>query len=408
VGVQDDALRGVVPAIMRNDMPSRRFLTNGNSKKPPFLNQILSVETTLIVSGRTRTADITCEPPKCGRSEGTPMCYAKPGPRCSNHATKALTKARAAYKSDPTEENRANLDTAVSDYEITPAGIKEIRDEAMEKLTHGDIEGGVALTKTADANQEKRELLKDLAKRQTPFSSFVNKVLDGIRQKIAKSGLKAKLDRYVATGGTKAEKLSQLASSDDQQTRCFVASNPNTPADALRALAQDKDRDIRVFTATNSNTPHDVLIALAHDEHDFVISAAAGNANTPRPTLVELSNHESDYVQQGLASNASTPKEILEGYAHSGDAQTRACLAANPSVSFKTKEQLTQDKDAGVRIVLATSKNTPTDVLRALTFDKDNEVRAFMAAQSHTPPEILDLLKRDKDRHVRQLAAMDR
>lgn len=55
------------------------------------------------------------------------MCYAKPGPRCSNHARKSLEHAKKVYEEDKTSENLNNYQQALNDYYSTPAGLGELR-----------------------------------------------------------------------------------------------------------------------------------------------------------------------------------------------------------------------------------------------------------------------------------------
>lgn len=55
------------------------------------------------------------------------MCYPKPGPRCSSHATKALQKATAKYTKEGTYDSYAAMRDAQKDYEMTPAGQDSLR-----------------------------------------------------------------------------------------------------------------------------------------------------------------------------------------------------------------------------------------------------------------------------------------
>lgn len=53
------------------------------------------------------------------------MCYAKPGPMCSNHARKVLNRAIA-------EKDAARIKSAQDDFDRTPAGIKGLRKRGKE------------------------------------------------------------------------------------------------------------------------------------------------------------------------------------------------------------------------------------------------------------------------------------
>ena len=82
------------------------------------------------------------------------MCYAKPGPRCSNHATAALTQAKKDYAKNPSEEHRQALETAQHNYNTTPKGVKGLRDVARAE---SDLETAVELSRQADKYEAERE-----------------------------------------------------------------------------------------------------------------------------------------------------------------------------------------------------------------------------------------------------------
>ena len=66
------------------------------------------------------------------------MCYPKPGPRCSTHALSKLHTAKARFnKVDPTdldklEDAKQKLAVAQEEYLTSPAGIKKLREKAVE------------------------------------------------------------------------------------------------------------------------------------------------------------------------------------------------------------------------------------------------------------------------------------
>jgi hypothetical protein len=87
------------------------------------------------------------------------MCYTKPGPRCSNHATKTLAKAQAAYAADNSDSNGEALAQARHDYNLTPKGVKELRDEGIKQITNGNTNDGIAAVRQADAYDTERTRL---------------------------------------------------------------------------------------------------------------------------------------------------------------------------------------------------------------------------------------------------------
>lgn len=84
------------------------------------------------------------------------MCYAKPGPRCSNHATKALDKAVAAYAADNSDRNLEALTQARHDYNLTPKGINSLRKSGIALIGKGATADGVAAVRQADEYADER------------------------------------------------------------------------------------------------------------------------------------------------------------------------------------------------------------------------------------------------------------
>ena len=89
------------------------------------------------------------------------MCYAAPGPRCSNHATQNLAKAKKNYAEQPNLDTRAALETAQQEYDTTPAGIKALRDAG--KSLEADIaqERRTAQLKAYKQSNPKEDLLSE-------------------------------------------------------------------------------------------------------------------------------------------------------------------------------------------------------------------------------------------------------
>lgn len=62
------------------------------------------------------------------------MCYAKPGPRCSYHATQRLHSAKEVYKSHPSEKNKAKVRAATVEYLMSPRGIAQLHASGEHEL----------------------------------------------------------------------------------------------------------------------------------------------------------------------------------------------------------------------------------------------------------------------------------
>lgn len=74
------------------------------------------------------------------------MCYAKPGPRCSRHASINLEKAKASG-------DTAKIEKAMQEYNLTPAGIKDLKKS-------GDF------IKARDMYRQRREMIQEVKNRK--------------------------------------------------------------------------------------------------------------------------------------------------------------------------------------------------------------------------------------------------
>lgn len=74
------------------------------------------------------------------------MCYAKPGPRCSRHASINLEKAKSSG-------DAAKIEKAMQEYNLTPAGIKDLKKS-------GDF------IKARDMYRQRREMIQEVKNRK--------------------------------------------------------------------------------------------------------------------------------------------------------------------------------------------------------------------------------------------------
>lgn len=90
------------------------------------------------------------------------MCYPKPGPRCSHHATAALEGAGQAFKENPSLETRDLLEQAQEDFFKTPKGFEE-----LEKLIKFGGDRDYFTHKLAAYRQERTEAIAALKSKQS-------------------------------------------------------------------------------------------------------------------------------------------------------------------------------------------------------------------------------------------------
>lgn len=209
------------------------------------------------------------------------MCYAKPGPRCSNHASKKWRQAREDYEASPTEQNRKAEEEAKHEYFTTPQGIRQLREKAQYEK---DPATAVSLSRQADEGEAERE-----AQLAAYYASRGEQAPDN-QSKDLVSTFNFLMDAVTEKDGWRNfdEKL---------------AANPNTPVEVLVRLSQSENSNLYPFLAANPNTPVDTL----HQVWDFskrigdpeAIEALHQNPNTSDELRSEI---EEDYlkVQYGL------------------------------------------------------------------------------------------------------------
>lgn len=249
------------------------------------------------------------------------MCYPKPGPRCSNHASIKLKSARDAVSTSPTEQNRQLLSEAENAYALTPAGINKLRSSGMNEVDKGNMEYGVSLIKQADANESKRERLIE--------ASTLLAKLEGLQshykyRSLAESELSPEVVAHLATDGT-------------VEDRGFIATHPSTPADTLTQLSVDEVEHVRFHVAHNPLTPAE--------------------------TLSRLSGDTDSGVRQNVARNPSTTESVLSRLAQDDDNRVRFVVAQNPKTSAKALSLLMDDVDREVAAKVLKNPNVPSEVL---------------------------------------------
>ena len=81
---------------------------------------------------------------------------------------------------------------------------------------------------------------------------------------------RAIVEETLARSKATVDVLTFLSESKDFQTRCRVASNPNTPQEVLLELAKDKKPKVKVHLILNPNTPQEALVLLSQGQSKLV------------------------------------------------------------------------------------------------------------------------------------------
>jgi hypothetical protein len=86
------------------------------------------------------------------------MCYRKPGPRCSGHASATLRKAQVAFIASQEYSDYVAMREAEEEYDLTPAGQAHIQDQMDQEE---DFEKKYLLEQRLKIAKEKREAALD-------------------------------------------------------------------------------------------------------------------------------------------------------------------------------------------------------------------------------------------------------
>lgn len=188
---------------------------------------------------------------------------------------------------------------------------------------------------------------------------------------------------------TSAERLSMLASSDDEVVRWTVACNPRTPVESLTFLAGDTDIEVRCAVADHGKSPVGVHERPARDVDPLVRGSVAGNVRCRRETLAWLAEDPDVGVRLEAAGNRSTPLHALLELEEEGGHQILENLFDNGAFPDERIEKYALAEDAEVRLLAASSGRLDCYMLQYLAADEDARVRLAVAADPATPIEAL-------------------
>jgi hypothetical protein len=198
----------------------------------------------------------------------------------------------------------------------------------------------------------------------------------------------------------------KMESNIDQNTN--TPTNPgfhldeNTTADKLRELAKSDDESSRMAVSQHLNTPPDVLIDLFSEFSYLVLTH-------PLLDLIFLENP--NFFNQlwqkynlRIFNYNELPLIFMEWAANSSNVDIRKAIAYNKLLPEHIIEKLAFDKDETVRIAVSERNSLPIHILESLAADEKVTVRFNIAKHDSTPSDILEQLATDIHASVRSLA----
>lgn len=235
------------------------------------------------------------------------MCYAAPGPRCSNHATEKLARATKAYEADPSRKVLYEaMKEAEEEYDTTPAGMKALRATGKPAdAMRADIAQQTRAAQLAAYNERKR--------------------MDAVEPE---------------EESPEIQRLRADAESDDWETRQDVALHSKTPVDVLTYLAKDEHEEVRASVARDPNTPPEVLTHLAEDWDDSTCFHVRNNPNTPVEVRDAMVNHPNPDVREDIADDEDTPIRVVAGLAKDKNPSVRE--AAMSALAERSNSELVE------------------------------------------------------------------
>jgi len=238
------------------------------------------------------------------------------------------------------------------------------------------------------------EILKAVSKNPAATSQVLSLLLH--KQKRSKDyALLAK--NIAANPATSPSVLAHIYAKGDVYARAAVIAHKNCPLELLRsALLANKNQVLR-HLAVDARLSVQVLGQLASNQDQQVRCAVASNTATPQIVVKRLLNDSSPRVRRALASRTDLNKSSMKLLVKDTDVWVRQRLARNPSVSGSLLKKLLVDVVADVRRAVARNVNCPVALLKILANDSNAWVRAGVSYQSKAPKSLMLKLAKDTD-----------
>lgn len=324
------------------------------------------------------------------------MCYAKPRPRCSGHAKEALTRAKAAHASNPTNATSTALREAERDFAITPEGIKQVRAAASKAIDDGNYKRSALLSQDADNRESLRELLSESVK--------------GVREPSPTDYIP-----YVVAAHHDPEFAYDYFEKDaSTAVRVALAHDEDTPTEVLERLSQDRNYCVRTELRENLAVGAEVREALTK-EHDLYDSMRPTFGWRHDPHLTEEERQEilkrfatdEDDSAREYAARQTQSLSLLRKLSEDPDRDVRAAAAHNPRMPSAQLERMAEanHKHYEVLFGVASHPNASTKLLESLSSHPDESIRARVVDNDRTPVSVLNRLASDESDYVRSRAA---
>ena len=177
--------------------------------------------------------------------------------------------------------------------------------------------------------------------------------------------------------------------------RMKLAASPNVSTEIMNILSSDDD-NVRAGLASNPSITEGVSKILAYDNAWYVRSNLASNSSITEEVSKKLASDNSSDVRRNLASNPSITEGVSKILVYDNDRYVRSNLASNSSITEEVSKKLASDNDSYVRSNLASNPSITEEVSKILVSDNSSDVRRNVASNPKISKEIMeDLMKED-------------
>ena len=199
---------------------------------------------------------------------------------------------------------------------------------------------------------------------------------------------------------------SALVANENQVLR-HLAADARLSAQVLGQLASNQDQQVRCAVATNISTPQIVIKRLLNDSSPRVRRALASRTDLNKASMKYLVKDRDDWVRQWLARNPSLSVSLLKKLLLDSVPDVRRAVARNPECPVALLKVLAKDSQAWVRAGVSYQPKAPKSLMLKLAKDQDIDVLSGVAHNPHTPSAILYCLAASTEADVRRGVIMN-
>ena len=186
-----------------------------------------------------------------------------------------------------------------------------------------------------------------------------------------------------------------LSEDSNYHVRMKLAASPNVSTEIMNILSSDDD-NVRAGLASNPSITEGVSKILVSDNDRYVRSNLASNSSITEEVSKKLASDNSSDVRRNLASNPSITEGVSKILVSDNDRYVRSNLASNSSITEEVSKKLASDNDSYVRSNLASNPSITEEVSKILVSDNSSDVRRNVASNPKISKEIMeDLMKED-------------